>query len=185
MSIVVFDAFGTLIDTRRAHNPYARMLKANAAADRDIFLTVNRAIGEFARDYDCQHLMRTMEKELQEELQSLRLFPDVAPALAQLRAAGRRVAVCSNLAHAYGDAVRSLLPNMAAYAFSFELGTRKPQPQMYEHLCRLLRCQPKEILFIGDSVRSDVDGPLRFGMRSAHLDRKAGVTIPQLLGTRN
>lgn len=184
MSIVVFDAFGTLIQTHRARNPYARLLKANAAADRDVFLTANRSIAQFARDYDCEHLLPTMERELQEELQSLHLFPDVTPALAQLRAGGRRVAVCSNLAHAYGAAVRELLPEMDAYAFSFEVGARKPQPEIYSHLCTILRCQPKDILFIGDSLRSDVEGPKRHGMRSAHLDRKSGQTIPEILRTR-
>lgn len=181
MRAVVFDAFGTLIESRRQRNPYARMLKANAAADRDIFLTVNRSMAQFAGDYGCEHLLPTMERELQEELGSLRLFPDVAPALAQLRASGRRVAVCSNLAHAYGDAVRDLLPGMAAYTFSFEAGARKPQPEIYENVCQQLRCRPQDVLFIGDSVRCDVDGPKRFGMASAHLDRKAGVTIPAIL----
>lgn len=181
MTIVVFDVFGTLVRSNRPRNPYARLLRASPQANRDEFLTTNRTISQTACDLGLEHLTPVLERELHEELAALDLFPDVLTALSALHAAGRRVAICSNLAQPYGEAVRALLPRMDGYFFSYEIGARKPDPAIYARVCSTLRCQPKDVLFIGDSLRADVEGPRRYGMRSAHLDRAARVTIPDLL----
>jgi len=108
---------------------------------------------------------------------------DAAPVLDFSRASAFRLAVCSNLAADYASAVLSLLPNMDTYALSCDVGCVKPEPAIYQAVCRSLELAPQEILFVGDSLRCDVDGPRDFGMVSVHLDRKAGDTIVQVVST--
>lgn len=76
---------------------------------------------------------------LDDELDGLFVYPDVAPALARLHAAGTGVAVCSNLASAYGPSVRRLLPAVSDFVFSYEVGAVKPDPAIYQQVCDRLR----------------------------------------------
>jgi HAD superfamily hydrolase (TIGR01509 family) len=127
--------------------------------------------------------------DLAEELSGLRLFPEVPDVLAKARAAGLRLAVCSNLAYEYGPAVRGLVPELDAYVLSYEVGVAKPHPTMYRLACAELGCAPAEAVFVGDSKRCDFDGPQAFGMQAlagsrggqSLVDAPAGVCDPVLV----
>ena len=101
--------------------------------------------------------------------------------MAKLRGAGHKIAVCSNLAFEYCATVRQLLPTIDEFVFSCEVGTAKPQPEIYAEACQRLRCQPKDVLFIGDSKRADFEGPLAFGMCARLIDREAGENLEIVL----
>src|SRR6218665_2398944 len=103
--------------------------------------------------------------------------PQVPDTPAQAPAAGLRVAVCSNLAHAYGPAVHSLVPGLDAYVLSYEVGVTKPHQTMYRLACAELRCAPADALFVGDSKRCDFEGPKAFGMQARWLDRRGGQSL--------
>ena len=89
--------------------------------------------------------------------------------------------MCSNLAAEYGPAVLGLLPDLDAYVLSYEVGLAKPDPAIFQHVCDALGCAPGEVVFVGDSVRCDVDGPRAFGMQARHLDRRAGQSLLDVL----
>jgi hypothetical protein len=55
-------------------------------------------IGVFARELALMAELPAIEQELTEELAGLGLFPEVDQVLYTLRQAGKKVAVCSNLA---------------------------------------------------------------------------------------
>jgi len=122
--------------------------------------------------------------ELAEELAGLVLYPEVEAVLDTLRQVGRRVAVCSNLAASYGAAVRELLPGLDAYILSYEVGTAKPDPAIYEAVCSALERCSGEVLFIGDSQRCDLLGPQAFGMSAHWLDRASGQTLWDVLARK-
>lgn len=180
VSAVCFDVFGTLIGyAGRRINPYRR-LSADQAA-RLPFLTRDVPIEVFADELGLTHLLPLIQHELDAEIKGLKVFPDVALAMQKLRAAGKRVAVCSNLAHEYGPIVRKLLPSLDAYVFSYEVGAAKPDPAIYRAACDALGSRPRDVLFIGDSKRCDLHGPQAFGMQARWLDRKGGQTLPDCL----
>lgn len=115
ISAVCFDAFGTLINySGRQINPYRHLIKNDYSEDsqRKELLTRNVSIEVLANELQRSDILPTILEELNEEVGGLQLYPDVALALSRLRAKGKRVAVCSNLATGYGNAVRRLLPNM-------------------------------------------------------------------------
>ncbi|MFZ6759367.1 HAD family hydrolase [Undibacterium sp. Ji50W] len=69
---------------------------------------------------------------MQLEIDSLSLYPDTTSTLLELRKAGLKIAVCSNLAGPYAAPVMALLPvTLDAYIWSFEVRAIKPEPIIY------------------------------------------------------
>lgn len=181
---IAFDAFGTLIQYGGVRlNPYRLLLDGRPGdhAERLPFLTRNVPPATFATELKLEHVMPEFEIQLAQELAEFQLFSEVPEVLARAREAGLRVAVCSNLAQTYGDVVHRLLPDLDAHILSFEVGAAKPQPAIYAATCKALDSAPGEVIFVGDSQRCDLHGPLVFGMQARWLDRGAGQTLLDVL----
>lgn len=176
---IVFDAFGTLVQPRRGANAYDR-LSAAAGGRRMPFLTRNVGADTFAEELGVGYLWPLIARELAAELSQLSLYEDVPPVLGRLRTR-HKIAVCSNLAQPFGAPVRALLPGLDAYLLSFELGVKKPDPAIYQAACAALRCQPRDVLWIGDSRRADYEGPQACGMQARLIDRTAGHRLADVL----
>ena len=54
----------------------------------------------------------------------------------------------------------------------------KPHEKLFRVALSVLKCQPAEVLHIGDSQRSDVVGAKNFGMRAAWLNRRSDKLKP-------
>lgn len=173
---IVFDGFGTLIEyggARRA-NPYRRLIEPGGLGSRELFLTSGEPPEELAERLGLSGRIEPMRRELDEEIAGLRLFDDVERTLGRLRREGWRIGVCSNLAAGYAPALRGLLPGLDGYFLSCELGFAKPDERMYRAVEEGMGARAREILFVGDSRRCDLEGPRNFGMRSALLERGQG-----------
>lgn len=75
------------------------------------------------------------------------------------------------MATPYAEPARRLLPKFDAYAYSFDVGHIKPDPEIYQHLLDKLGVPPDKALMVGDTVLADVEGPRKVGIRSLHLVR--------------
>jgi HAD superfamily hydrolase (TIGR01509 family) len=139
------------------------------------------SIEELARSIGLAQLGGELAHALRAELATLYAYPDVEPALSSLRERGVQIAVCSNLAAGYGQAVRNLLPQINNFVFSYKVGAVKPEPAIYAESCRRLNVAPADVLFVGDSPRCDVDAPSAIGMHGRLLSRTSGQTLPALL----
>ena len=181
---VALDGFGTLISFgQRRLNPYARLLSPTRdyGAMRLPFLTRNVPVDVFAEETGMTHVLPDLRRDLAVEIAGLRTFDEVPEVLVRLRTAGFRIAVCSNLAYEYGEPLRRLVPDLDAYVFSYERGVAKPDPAVYQATCDALGVEAHEVLFVGDSRLCDLIGPRDFGMRSAWLDRRSGMTLIDVL----
>lgn len=49
---------------------------------------------------------------------------------------------------------------------SNEVGARKPSPAFYAHILRDLALPPERIVMVGDSLRNDVQGAMKCGLRA-------------------
>lgn len=56
---------------------------------------------------------------------------------------------------------------------SEDLGAYKPSPAFYQPILRALALSPKETVFVGDSLKDDVTGPKKVGMRAVWVNRKS------------
>ncbi len=76
--------------------------------------------------------------------------PEMIEAIARLRNVGLRVAALTNNWRGKGDGTRALAPHFDAFFESAALGMRKPDPRIYQHVCRELGIEPIEAVFLDD-----------------------------------
>ena len=198
ITAVIFDAFGTTLRITSPSHPYRQLLREGAkhgrrptSGDVHKLLTLDAGIREAADHLGIQiapSRMAEIESDLQREIESIEVFQDALDAITLLREHGIANAVCSNLAAPYGPAVKRLLPDLNAYAFSYELRVTKPDPVIYRAVCRDLGVVPghlfgdvAQVAMIGDSPRCDRDGPRAVGIKGFYLDRNQTGSIRNLL----
>ncbi|WP_018739589.1 HAD family hydrolase [Salinispora oceanensis] len=80
-------------------------------------------------------------------------YPDTAPTLAALRAAGVRVGVVSNIGFDIRPlfAAWGLADLVDGYVLSYEVGRCKPDPGIFLHACGTLAVDPERVLMVGDT----------------------------------
>lgn len=188
---IVFDVFGTLIEIKNSQSPYKKMMKwlkqqgrKPQANDAAMIMSLDGDFETIASYFGYQlpaPLLAQMNSDLQHDLKHMHAFEDSIPMLIGLKNLGYKVAICSNAAMPYGERVQSILPPLDAYAWSFKVGTNKPDPLIYQHFLDQLNCQPNEVLFIGDTQLADVDGPQKLGMSVQKIDRKKGEKLLNVL----
>ncbi len=190
VQVVVFDAFGTLVQIGERLSPYRQLMRwmrdngrRPQPDDAARIMSQPRGLASTAALFGMSppiELLAAWEADLQVELRTVRVFPDAVPTIAQLRQAGYRVGLCSNLAAPYGEPVKAL-PALEVYAMSYDAGAVKPEPAIYQYLLDQLGCSPADVLFVGDTPSADLDGPLAFGMAARLIDRKAGQALDDVL----
>ncbi len=57
--------------------------------------------------------------------------------------------------------------------FSYEAGVTKPEPEIYRWVLNGLALESGKVLFVGDTVKADIDGPREAGMKAVHVDKLA------------
>jgi putative hydrolase of the HAD superfamily len=104
---------------------------------------------------------------------ALRAYPEVPGTLAALRAAGLRLAVCSNWDWDLEGAVAEagLTGGIDALVSSAWAGARKPHARIFRYTLDALDVAPDDVVFVGDTWGPDVEGPTAVGMRAVYLER--------------
>lgn len=117
-----------------------------------------------------------------------RIFADVLPTLAALKARGLQLGLVSN----WDERLRPLLEELRllerfdAVVISSEVGRTKPAPEIFHRAARQLGWPPAAILHIGDSRAEDAEGARAAGMRAVLLERagsRAGAESIDSLGS--
>jgi putative hydrolase of the HAD superfamily len=131
-------------------------------------------------------------------LDSLRFsaFPEVADALARLRAGGLRLVVASNWDASLNTVLDGvgLLDAVDGVVASASVGAAKPDPRLLQAALVLAGVAPSAALHVGDGFREDVGAALGAGVRPVLLSRdsRAGEveygaeepTLPELVVIR-
>lgn len=181
---VLFDVYGTLVQILRPTHPYRQLLGIVRARDPSIdraafsrlVMTRPLRLADAARLHAVESsAIQALEQELEREIGSIELFPEVPQVLGTLRDRGYRIGVCSNLALPYASPVARTLEGLVDVAvWSFEAGYIKPEPQIYGLAADRLQVPPSSVLMVGDSYRADVEGPRSAGLQAMHLVRRGG-----------
>jgi HAD superfamily hydrolase (TIGR01549 family) len=180
---ILFDVYGTLVEIADKRAPFRRLIQIGASRGRkpgagDAQTIMGQPVGLL----DAPGLLgirltdeerARLERDLDAEITSIAPFADTLPALHALKDRGFKLGLCSNLALEYAKPVLSMLPPIFdALGWSFDARAIKPDPAIYAHACRQLRCAPGEVLMVGDTPAADVEGPRAFGMQALLLDRR-------------
>src|SRR3954468_21769712 len=105
--------------------------------------------------------------------QHFELYDDVAGVLREISEAGIRIGLISN-SHRCLASFQShfeLQGLISAAVSSSEHGFMKPHPSIFSAALQLVNVAPADAVMVGDSLRHDVEGAIRAGMRGILLHR--------------
>jgi len=96
---------------------------------------------------------------------------DALPILSLLRSRGIRRAICSNAPFPPEMMRRQVQANgvgdlMDGIVFSSMVGRRKPAPEIYRAALEVIGLDAARVLFVGNRVREDYEGPRSLGMQA-------------------
>ena len=174
---VCFDAFGTVVEIGIPSHPFVPLFRALPPLKRKEFK--HRLMREDRNPEDWPsalhvnidpNIIEKMVAAIEAEVQSVRLRNGFALLWETIATAGLKIAVCSNLASSYGPAVRKNLPgSVSAEVFSYQYGSIKPDPEIYAAVLELLGMNAQQVLFVGDTYRTDMEGPAKIGCNTMHI----------------
>ncbi len=100
-------------------------------------------------------------------------FNDAVPALEQLREAGYKVGIITNLRRDLNDLCQrvGLAPYLDFAVGSEEVGREKPHPPIFLAALKRVHAAPEEVVHVGDQLRSDVMGAQGVGMHGVLINR--------------
>lgn len=179
---VLFDAFGTLCEIRNKHNPYRPILKAwssGLAAAYQAIMTRDASPAELAKEAGLSaQVIQKINADIAGETASIHLFPEVVETLSKIKELGLKWGIISNLATPYAQPLLDLLPFAPdACIWSFAVGYRKPEKEIYDGACTALGLVPSDILIVGDSYENDFNTPRQLGMQAKFLSRNLSIKI--------
>ena len=185
---VIFDLYGTLLQLPQDSRPFHQLARRCANADYRSAITAaliqdNPSLAEFASNISLppQDDLVALESSLDDDLRHVQPFADAIPTLNSLNSHGIKTAVISNLATPYKQPFvdHDLNQIVDVTVFSCDCGLMKPNPEIYTYTLRKLGVTASETVMVGDSFRSDVDGPSRAGITGVHLVRNGGSSRAQ------
>lgn len=99
------------------------------------------------------------------------IYPDVAPCLRDLRAAGYLLGIAGNQPAAAERVLAKLGLPVEVVASSQTWGVEKPSPAFFNRLVQVAGVAAHEIAYVGDRLDNDVLPALAAGMVTVHLRR--------------
>jgi HAD superfamily hydrolase (TIGR01662 family) len=108
--------------------------------------------------------------------QHFELYDDVPDVLRELAASGIRIGLISNSHRCLASFQThfELQGLISATVSSSEHGFMKPHPSIFSAALQLVDVRPADAVMVGDSLRHDVEGAMRVGMRGVLLRRGSG-----------
>ena len=98
-----------------------------------------------------------------------------------LRAAGKRIAVLSNMPRELGENIKATTQGFAPFhhvTLSYEVRSIKPEPAIYEHCLAGLELRASETLFLDDRPEN-IEGARRMGIEGIQFTSRVEV-LPRL-----
>ncbi len=105
------------------------------------------------------------------EIEASDLYPDVVPALQQLKAAGYLLGVTGNQPEGAAEQLDALGLPFDLVASSAVWNISKPDVQFFERIAQELDLPPDQIVHVGDRVDNDILPAQQIGMHAVFLRR--------------
>jgi len=177
ISTVVFDVGETLIDERRHWTEVARRLDV---AQHVLFAVLGGLIAEgrshrdvfdIFKDAGAERVARSKRAFREVPYERTDLYPDAAPALDELRAAGLSIGIAGNqpMEAMVGFEALGLVSNFIAC--SADYGVSKPDPEFFLRVTETAGVAPAAIAYVGDRLDNDVLPAIWAGMAGVFIRR--------------
>jgi putative hydrolase of the HAD superfamily len=132
---------------------------------------VRALLSEFGVDVTEGELLRFLEAEHDAWAPARSLASTTHALLEALRERGLKLGLVSNafdppeLLHRDLEKL-GVAQRLDTAVFSSEVGRRKPDPKIFAEACGRLGVEPASVLFVGDTVATDIAGAAALGMRT-------------------
>ena len=134
----------------------------------------DRCADEMRRALDIPELDHATARRVMLEALEFTPYPDVEPALRDLRERGVTVVIASNWDCSLPEWLRptGILDLVDDVVTSAEVGAAKPSPRVFERALGIAAVEPGEALHVGDKVDNDIEGAAAAGIRGVLLQRE-------------
>jgi HAD superfamily hydrolase (TIGR01549 family) len=169
-------------DRRRVEAAYARLraLSSSAAIEytaQAIARAGLRAIGREDHATD-RELTDAADRLFRSYLWDVTLKPYAAETLTALAAAGYRMGILSNIAHApfitWALEAHGLRHHFEHITASSEIGLRKPRREIFTHALGVMGLEARETVYVGNDYVKDIIGARLAGLRAIWIPDAAG-----------
>ena len=176
---VVFDVGECLVDESREYGTWADWLGVPRHTFSAVFgaviakgLDYRETFQVFQPGFDL-HKARQQRADAgqPESFGEDNLYPDVRPALAQLRTEGLWVGIAGNQTVRAGGILRELGLPADMIATSDDWGVSKPEPGFFRQMLEVTPGSASEILYVGDRLDNDIRPAASLGLRTALIRR--------------
>lgn len=185
LKAVIFDMYETLI-THFACPPYfGRQMAEDAGINEADFRRIweptrdDRTIGKMTLEeairlvleengkYSDELMARIVEKRIATKKECFNhLHREIVPMLNGLKERGILIGLITNCFSEEVDVIKEsvLFPFMDSAQFSFELGVKKPDPEIFKRCCDSLGVLPSECVYVGDGGANELEAARSLGM---------------------
>ena len=175
VDLLVFDLFGTLVEIGSRHRPFAhlqrRMGPEKANRFRRMAMTTELTLAELDAEIEGGATIADLslaQVAIAHEVASVRIRPGVPEMLAALLVP---YGLCSNLSPDYVPALARFPEIQPVFQIlSCQVGCMKPDQAIYDRVIQAAGVPPHRIMFAGDTLAADIEGPAQAGMRAMHID---------------
>ena len=110
------------------------------------------------------------------------VFPDVVPALDEMKARGLVIGAVSNWVWQLPELLEALnlAPHFDFVAASARIGFDKPHREIFRWALEHAHAEPDEVIHVGDHLDADVQGALGTGIEPVLIDRWQRFTVADL-----
>ncbi|WP_239136978.1 HAD family hydrolase [Sphaerisporangium rufum] len=184
---MVFDVGECLVDESREYGTWADWLGVPRHTFSAVFgaviaqgLDYRETFQVFRPGFDLtEERVRRIEAGQGEWFGESDLYPDVRPALSELRAAGFWVGIAGNQTARAGEILREMKLPSDMVATSDDWGVAKPDPKFFRRLTDVAPCRHDEILYVGDRLDNDIRPAASVGLYTALIRRGPWGLIQQ------
>jgi 2-haloalkanoic acid dehalogenase type II len=133
----------------------------------------DRCAEEMRRALDLPDLDHATARRVMLEALEFLPYPDVLPALGELRERGLTLVIASNWDCSLPSwlAPTGIMELVDGVVTSAEVGAPKPDPRVFQRALAVAGVDPSEALHVGDKVDNDVDGAAAAGVRAVLVQR--------------
>lgn len=189
IKVIVFDLWNTLIPTT-INWPRLFNLIGEQNIPLGVFLERYERATQLKKYKNFEHFRKDFLKEfgpdskiLEDELyevftnrlDKIYFFPEVVSVLKNLRSKGYKLALLSNTENIAFNKVEEKIQLSKYFDFlglSYNIKAIKPDKKMFNSVLKKFKVSPKEVIMVGDSLRSDIIGAKNVGMHNAWVNRK-------------
>lgn len=179
--LIIFDLIDTLADCKGLPEMTAKLEESFSKETIDAFVeggnidkikSVDNAIDRFRTIKNFSH---EDEKLLRQwvEWSEMYLYADTMETLQYLKNKGYKIAIISNSPPTSKDQLVDL--KIKEYVdeeiFSFNVGSRKPEKEIFLTCLQRVGVDPSEAVMIGDSMKNDIIGAKNVGINAILIDR--------------